>query len=148
MRRPYRRRRVELPPRYRSFKPAGVPRRALERVHLTVDEYEAVRLADHEGYEHLAASQRMGISRSTFTRLIAAARGKVAEALIDGKEILVEGGNVDFIETLHRCRECGEMRRRPARKRTERCPDCGSRNVEDLAHESERGSVRREGRQR
>jgi len=133
MRGPYRRRRIYLPPRFGHFKPAGVPARMLERVDLTLDEYEAIRLADHEGLEHLQASKKMQISRPTFTRLIEKARHKVAEALIEGKELIFEGGNVDLVATLHHCTDCGEVEPKPVDHGTENCPDCGSENVEDLA---------------
>jgi predicted DNA-binding protein (UPF0251 family) len=105
----------------------------LQRTELTLDEYEAIRLADHEGLEHLAASEQMKISRPTFTRLIEKARHKVAEALIEGRELVFEGGNVDLVHTLLRCTDCGEVERKPVDEPLESCPDCGSENVEDLA---------------
>jgi len=133
MRGPYRRRRIHSPPRFGHFKPAGVPKRHLGRVELSVDEFEAIRLVDHQQLEHLEASEKMGISRPTLTRLIEKARHKVAEAIIEGKEIVIEGGNVLFEETLHRCGDCGEVTPHPVDEEADHCPDCGSQNVEDLA---------------
>ena len=133
MRGPYRRRRIHLPPRFGHFKPAGVPARLLTRTDLSLDEYEAIRLADYEGLEHLQVSDKMGISRPTFTRLIEKARHKVAEALIEGKELVFTGGNVDLVKTLHQCTDCGEVEPKPVDHGTENCPDCGSENVEDPA---------------
>lgn len=133
MRGPYRKRRIELPPRFGHFKPAGMPKRFLQRVDLTVDEYEAIRLADYEQLEHLEASEKMNISRSTFTRLIERARQKVAAAIIEGKELVIDGGNVDYVNTLHHCRDCGETSPVPADEDTGNCADCGSPNVEDVA---------------
>ena len=132
MRGPYRRRRIHMPPRFAHFKPAGVPRRLLKRIELMLDEYEAIRLADYEGLEHLEASEKMNISRPTFTRLIEKARQKLAKALVEGKEIVVEGGNVDLMQTLHCCEDCGEVTPGPVDERAEECPDCGSENVKDL----------------
>ncbi len=66
--------------------------RELEISTLTVDEYEAVRLADYESLEQAEAGERMGVSRQTFARIIRSARGKVADALINGKAICIEGG--------------------------------------------------------
>jgi len=122
----------------------------LQSVALTLDEYEAIRLADHEGLEHLAASERMRISRPTFTRLIEKARHKVAEALIEGKELIFEGGNVDLVATLHHCTDCGEVEPKPVDQGTENCPDCGSENVEDLAplRLGGRGRGQRQGQRR
>ena len=133
MRGPYRKRRVEMPPRFGHFKPAGVPKRFLERIDLTVDEFEAIRLADYEQLEHLEASEKMNISRSTFSRLVERARQKLASVIIEGKELVIDGGNIDFVNTLHHCRDCGEISPGPADVDTGNCPDCGSPNVEDVA---------------
>ena len=133
MRRPYRMRRIELPPRFVHFKPAGVPRRHLERVALSIDELEAVRLADLDGLEHLEASERMQISRTTFTRLIEKARRKIADALIEGKDLVVEGGNVEFASALYRCRDCGDIKPGPDNEDADLCPECGSTDIENLA---------------
>jgi uncharacterized protein len=56
------------------FKPAGVPARSLVEIVLTVDEFEALRLADYEGLYREQAAQRMGISRPTFGPIVKAAR--------------------------------------------------------------------------
>ncbi len=60
---------------------------------LSLDEFEALRLADYEGLYQEAAALRMGISRQTFGRIVENARQKVADALINGKVLRVEGGN-------------------------------------------------------
>jgi predicted DNA-binding protein (UPF0251 family) len=134
-----------MPPRFGHFKPAGVPKRFLERVDLTVDEFEAIRLADYEQLEHLEASEKMNISRSTFTRLIDKARQKLASAIIEGKELVIDGGNVDFVNTLRECKDCGETSPGPADQDVGNCPDCGSPNVEDIARRF-RGRRGRRGR--
>lgn len=133
MRGPYRRRRVQSPPRFKNFKPSGVPRKMIQTLSLSVDEYEAIRLADHLGMEHLQASEKMNISRPTFTRLIDQARQKVAHALVEGMELVIEGGNVDFLNTLYRCRECGEEQTGPVERPFSNCPECGSDDVEDIS---------------
>jgi predicted DNA-binding protein (UPF0251 family) len=133
MRRAYRKRRVHTPPRFGHFKPVGVPRRVLNQIEVTLDEYEAIRLADYEGLEHLEASERMDISRPTFTRLVEKARRKVAQSIIEGKELVIGGGNFDFVNTLHHCRDCGEITSQPIDDDTDHCHDCGSENIENLA---------------
>ncbi|GAB4239744.1 MAG: hypothetical protein Kow00109_14610 [Acidobacteriota bacterium] len=80
------------------FKPAGRPLRDLETVRLGLDELEALRLADLEGYYQEDAARQMGVSRPTFARIIAAARAKVAEALVEGKALAIEGGVVAMRE--------------------------------------------------
>jgi predicted DNA-binding protein (UPF0251 family) len=72
----------------------GVPLAHLEEVQLTLDELEALRLADLEGKYQEAAAEQMGISRSTFSRTVEAAHRKVAEALVLGKAIMIQGGPI------------------------------------------------------
>ncbi len=133
MREPYRKRRIHQPPGFKNFKPIGIPRNKLKSITLTVDEYEAMRLADYLGLEHLEASEKMAISRPTFTRVIEKARHKIARAIVDGMELVVEGGNIEFANTLHHCRDCGEEQVKPYHEYTADCPECGSDNVEDIA---------------
>jgi predicted DNA-binding protein (UPF0251 family) len=76
------------------FKPAGIPARVLEEVVLALDELEAIRLADLLGHYQEQAAERMRISRPTFGRIVDSARRKVAEALIMGKALRIEGGPV------------------------------------------------------
>ena len=146
MRGAYRKRRIHMPPRFGHFKPAGVPRRLLKKIELTLDEYEAIRLADYNGLEHLEAAGKMNISRSTFTRLIERARHKVAEVVVDGREMFIAGGNVDLVNTLLRCVDCGELTPGPVESEARKCRDCGSEKIEDLATRSfGRGRRGREG---
>ena len=79
-------------PEITYFKPAGVPLFELEEVVLTVDELEALRLADDESMYQQEAADKMGVSRQTFGRIVQSARKKVAEALTQGKAIKIEGG--------------------------------------------------------
>jgi predicted DNA-binding protein (UPF0251 family) len=74
------------------FKPGGVP--ALAQIRMTLDEFEAIRLADLEELEHEQAGRKMGVSRPTFGRVLASARRKVAEALVFGRALRIEGGAV------------------------------------------------------
>lgn len=84
-------RRIEGAPLARYYKPAGIPMRELDEVLLAPDEWEALRLADHEGLYRVEASARMGISRQTFDRIVRRARAKVATALLEGKALRLEG---------------------------------------------------------
>ena len=133
MRGAYRKRWIEQPPNVTFFKPGGVPRRMLKTITLAVDEYEAIRLADYKGLDHLQAAEKMAISRPTFTRLIDKARQKIAMAIVDGMELVVEGGNIEFRNSRRRCMDCGEELIRPVHKEMKDCPQCGSENIEDNA---------------
>jgi uncharacterized protein len=87
-------RRVAFEPGVTYFKPAGIRIADLEEVILGLDELEAVRLKDSEGLDQEACAQKMGISQPTFHRLISAARRKVADAIVEGKALRIEGGNI------------------------------------------------------
>lgn len=94
MPRPRCRRWIEVAPGATYFKPAGAPLRALQEVVLTLDELEALRLADFNGLYQEQAAEQMKISRATFARIVESARKKVADALLHGKALRIEGGPV------------------------------------------------------
>ncbi len=75
------------------FKPRGVPLRDLAETYLTVDGFEAIRLADLAGLTMEEAAARMGVSRHTFGRILAEGRRAVAEALVKGQALRIEGGH-------------------------------------------------------
>lgn len=129
----YRKRRIASPPRFSNYKPSGIPRTKLEQTVITLDEYEAFRLADHQGHDHLEASAQMEISRPTFSRLIEKARSKIAHAIVDGLELVIEGGNINFSQGMHRCRDCGDEQVHAINETINDCPECGSEDIEDLA---------------
>lgn len=99
MPRPRQCRRVAQLPNVTYYKPQGVPLRTLEQVALTVDELEAIRLADMEGLYQEEAAQRMNISRQTFGRIIIEAHRKIAEALVHGKALSIDGGAIEVTPT-------------------------------------------------
>ncbi|NLT95660.1 MAG: DUF134 domain-containing protein [Clostridia bacterium] len=98
MARPPKRRRVEFQPTFTYFKPAGIPKNELEELILNVEELEAIRLKDREGLEQVECAQKMHVSRATFQRILVSARSKIAEAIIEGKAIKIEGGNYHLEE--------------------------------------------------
>ena len=120
-------------PQVTYFKPAGVPARFLERVALSVEELEAIRLKDVEGLQQEECAQRMRISRPTFHRVLESARGKVADALINGKAVRIEGGNFALASQRFRCRRDGHEWRVPfeamAAGLPPTCPRCDSPSV-------------------
>ena len=76
------------------YKPAGIPTRELPTVRLGLDGAEAIRLADFEGLYQEAAARKMGVSRQTFGRILEDARRIVADAIINGKALRIEGGQI------------------------------------------------------
>ena len=79
-------------PSVNYFKPRGIPMTELDRVSLAVDELEAIRLKDFESMEQERAAATMNVSQPTFHRILQSAHSKVADALVNGKAIRIEGG--------------------------------------------------------
>ncbi len=98
MPRPIRCRRIAFLPGTTYFKPAGIPLRFLEEVCLSLEEAEAIRLKDIEDLDQGQAATSMNISRPTYQRVLESARKKVADALLNGKAIKIDGGNFEFQE--------------------------------------------------
>ena len=89
-------RRVFFEPNVTYFKPAGIPLAGLGEVILSVEELEALRLKDVDGLSQSKAAEKMGISQPTFFRVLSTARKKVADGVVNGKAIRIEGGNYFF----------------------------------------------------
>jgi Predicted DNA-binding proteins len=65
-------------------------------VPLKDEEWEAILLTDYNGLDHEAAAANMGISRPTFSRVLASARRAVAKALAEGSALQIGGGNFEL----------------------------------------------------
>jgi len=97
MPRPCRCRRIRCNPDTNYFKPRGIPLDSLEEVNLTLDELEAIRLADFEELYQEDAAKKMNISRQTFGNIINSAHKKIADVLLYAKALKIEGGVVKRI---------------------------------------------------
>ena len=141
MPRPRRSRRVGLQPNVTYFKPAGIRLIELEETILAVDEFEAVRLKDFLSLDQEKAAQKMNISQPTFHRLVLSARKKIADAIVNGKAIRIEGGNFVMAQPgMGRrrrfrgppmtciCSQCGynEPKMRGVPCAGKKCPKCGT----------------------
>ena len=91
--RPKIQRKIRFFPEITYFKPAGIPLLELSEVILSLDEVEAIRLAELEDLEQEEAAKKMKISRITFLRILHSAHKKIAESLIYGKAIKMKGGD-------------------------------------------------------
>ncbi|MBU0505349.1 MAG: DUF134 domain-containing protein [bacterium] len=96
--RPYINRHIKQAPKVRQFKPQGVSSRNIQYALLPEEAFETIRLADLEGLYHEDAALEMGISRPTFTKIIAHGRKILADALINGKVLKIQKGNVSITE--------------------------------------------------
>ena len=98
MPRPCRCRRIRCRPDTNYFKPRGIPLDALEEVNLTLDELEAIRLADLGELYQEDAAKKMNVSRQTFGNIINSAHKKIADALLNAKALKIEGGIVERVD--------------------------------------------------
>jgi uncharacterized protein len=129
MPRPIHCRRIASLPGSSLFKPAGIPACSLGEVVLAIDEFEALRLADYEALYQEQAAERMSVSRQTFGRIVETARKKVAQALIEGLVLRIEGGEVKIAEMrAFQCGDCGHVWKMPfGTGRPAGCPSCQSK---------------------
>ncbi len=151
MPRPPKWRRVGFMPEVTFFKPAGVPLAHLEQILLSVEEAEAIRLRDLEGLEQEECAQKMLISRPTFHRVLGSARKHLADALLNGKAIRIEGGNFEMAIRRYKCGEDGQEWAVPFEKIVtglpQVCPSCDNPNVYPV-HAPGFGFAGRRGRRR
>ncbi len=122
-----RQRRVAVPPRMEGYKPFGIPARDLQSVILLYEELEAIRLVDYEGLLQEDAAVKMNISRPTFTRLYNKAHKTVAKAFIEGKAILIKGGDYVTDDYWYKCEKCKEVM--ITMKPVKHCRNCDSDDI-------------------
>ncbi len=92
MARPIKWRKVCCLPESNQFGPLDTPSKFGNPIQMTVDEYETIRLIDLEGFTQEACAEKMCIARSTVQGIYVEARKKLAESLVNGKILFIEGG--------------------------------------------------------
>lgn len=115
MARPRKWRRVCMLPKVDRFGPLDMSNEETEQIIMTVEEYETIRLMDLEGLNQESCADTMGIARSTVQRIHDGARRKVADSLVNGRILIIEGGDYklcsDFIDNEN-CEGCASGRHR------------------------------------
>lgn len=106
MPRPQKSRKVCNPPKMQGFKPFGIESIDSERVVLQYDEYETIKLVNYDNLSQDEAAERMDVSRPTLTRIYNNALYKISQAFVEGKSILIEGGNFEFEKDWYKCKKC------------------------------------------
>ncbi|HNZ80347.1 MAG: DUF134 domain-containing protein [Bacteroidales bacterium] len=130
MPRPKLNRRIAAPPLMMGYKPFGIPRKVLSELYLHFDEFEAIRLLDYLGMTQAEAADKMNVSRPTLTRIYEKARRTIARAFVEGKMIMIEGGQVAFEGEWYRCKRCHRLIK--GRENHVPCKDCDSYSDEEL----------------
>ena len=120
-------------PNVTYFKPAGIPLRFLSEIRLSVEEAESLRLKDIEGLQQTEAAGKMGVSRPTFQRVLSAARKKVADALLNGKAIRIEGGSFQVSTISPGCLTNHRPQTDLPGEQRAKCPFCSKADLKDQA---------------
>ncbi len=130
MARPFIKRRICCMPEANYFKPSGIPLNRIDEISLTFDEYEALRLGDLEELYQEDAAKEMNISRQTFGNIIHSAHKKIAESIVYGKAIKIEGGEYKMEgKRTFICSDCEhEWEINYGTDRPTVCPKCGNKN--------------------
>lgn len=137
MPRPPKPRRVSFIPSVTYFKPQGVPLAHLAEIRLGIDELEALRLKDIVGLDQEEAAGQMGLTQSTFQRVLTSARRKVSLAIVGGKALRIEGGPYQAVQRWL-CGSCGRTWEGPFLEEKEMvCPECDGTQVRNLPPESD-----------
>jgi uncharacterized protein len=132
--RPRKHRRLSREPQPAVFKPVGAPLESLDCVVLLHEELEALRLTDLEGKHQEDAAEEMGISRSTLQRVVTEAHRKVAQALVTGSALQIEGGTFRVAAVRWHCTECGsdwDVVHGSGQGEPNVCPVCGSHSIRE-----------------
>jgi predicted DNA-binding protein (UPF0251 family) len=109
------------------YKPNGIPLSMLVSIELSVDELEALRLADLGNMYQDVAAEEIGVSRQTFGNIIKSARKKVADAIINGKALKIVSHGLSYSDSIRSCRNCGVIWRKAVEKQVA-CPSCESKD--------------------
>lgn len=135
MARPTKWRKIEHVPAIPYFVPSNNEVAEFQENILKLEELEAIRLKDLEGLEQEECARRMEVSRPTFQRILLSAREKLADSLINGKIIHIEGGNFTRNICPIKCQDCGKEWKESCenleiiKKGQYACPSCGSVSV-------------------
>ena len=115
MARPFKWRKVCTMPKHSEFGPLNTQLNERDYIIMTVDEYETIRLIDLEGFNQEECAKQMNVARSTIQGIYIEARKKLAEGLVNGKVLMIKGGEYRLCDGLGNC--CGRGCRRNRRGR-------------------------------
>lgn len=130
MPRPCRNRKLCTPPKMKGFKPFGIAGFETEPIILHYDEFESLRLVNYDNQPQETAAEKMNISRPTLTRIYNRALKKIAQAFVEGRAIIIEGGQVEFEKDWYRCKQCHKLIE--GLENHKRCTGCNHYNPQEL----------------
>ncbi len=132
-------RHVKSPPINFYFQSERIDPLLVDFVGLTVAEFEAMRLKHYISLNQKESAEKMGVSQPTFSRILDKAHQKITQALIEGKDIRVHGGNINFKQGFkgYGCLNCNEEweDELASQERKTYCPKCESEKIYYLVRE-------------
>jgi predicted DNA-binding protein (UPF0251 family) len=123
-------RKVSFIPANREFKACNNIDEASE---LKIEEVEAIRLKDILSLHQSECAKRMNVSRQTFQNILESARVKIATALVNGKNITIDGGHYNYSDYVMKCSDCNHEYKTIDKEQS--CPKCESSNIKVLSEE-------------
>jgi predicted DNA-binding protein (UPF0251 family) len=130
MARPQKNRKICNPPKMQGFKPFGIAFCKTEHILMQYDEYETIKLVNYDCLPQDEAANLMEVSRPTLTRIYNNALVKIAKAFVEGKSIIIEGGNFEFDKDWYKCKKC--FRLIEGMENHIKCTDCNRFGKEEL----------------
>ncbi|HOZ54459.1 MAG TPA: DUF134 domain-containing protein [Clostridia bacterium] len=125
MPRPRKCKRIGFIPNTTSFVPEGDFEKNDDFISMSLEELESIRLMDLLEFDQIKSAEEMNISRGTMQRILNSARKKVADSLINGKKIIISGGDYKISSCKYICEKCGD-RYLENKDSKVKCPSCGS----------------------
>jgi len=123
-------RKVDFLPHTDAFLPESKDGEQKSEYVLKIEELEAMRLKDIEGFSQEECAKKMNVSRQTFQKIIDEARKKIALALINGAGIRIGGGSFVTKKCKIQCTDCGYTYEPSFEDDKVGCPKCGSRKIQ------------------
>ncbi len=125
-------RKMLVPPVVKGMSVTGIRGRRSQEIILLLEEYETIRLLDYRGMTQEEAARHMQVSRPTLTRIYENARRKVAQAFVEGRGILIRGGDFFFDTNWFKCSSCKASFSSYERNVEIKCPVCNSEKLISL----------------
>ena len=122
-------------PPYSQYKPPRIPLTSLQKIIITLEEFEALKLVDYENKPQRKGAVSMGVSQATFNRVLKSGRYKIAEALVKGYALILEGGKIDLSCRVFKCGSCSHQWEPKQQGLPDTCPICGSEEITRIHNE-------------
>jgi predicted DNA-binding protein (UPF0251 family) len=113
-----------------GFKPFGIAVCETDPIIMQYDEYESIKLVNYDNLPQNEAAEQMEVSRPTLTRIYNSALTKITQAFVEGKSIVIEGGNFEFEKDWYKCTKCYKLIE--GIENHTKCSDCCRHGIDEL----------------